>query len=138
MEFIRYIDVPTNALPSGHVVYSMMGPIFLLKYSQEGTRKRDIRLFIIGSLIALSTLTTKQHHFPDLFTGLALAWLIGTCFGANAKLLVESNISRAELIREKIEKKEKRKKEKQRRRIERRNRKMSRERWRDIVFRRKK
>lgn len=71
LNWLRRIDYPTNCLPSLHVSYSFSACFVFL---QE--QKSKFPFFLIWAcLIALSTLTTKQHYFLDVVTGLVFAYL---------------------------------------------------------------
>jgi membrane-associated phospholipid phosphatase len=68
---LRETDTPANCCPSLHVS-SVYLASFLFINEQ---RKRLPFFFIWGSLIALSTLTTKQHYLVDVVTGFMMAVL---------------------------------------------------------------
>jgi len=65
-------DLPYNQSPSLHIALSIIVGAFYW------TRFPKIRLPILlwQSLIALSVLTTYQHHFIDMPTGALLGWLV--------------------------------------------------------------
>ena len=65
-------DLPYNQAPSLHIALSIIVGAFYW------TRFPKIRLPILlwQSLIALSVLTTDQHHFIDVPTGALLGWLV--------------------------------------------------------------
>ena len=65
-------DLPYNQAPSLHIALSIIVGAFYW------TRFPKIRLpiFLWQSLIALSVLTTYQHHFIDVPTGALLGWLV--------------------------------------------------------------
>ena len=65
-------DLPYNQAPSLHIALSIIVGTFYW------TRFPKIRLPILlwQSLIALSVLTTYQHHFIDVPTGALLGWLV--------------------------------------------------------------
>ena len=65
-------DLPYNQSPSLHIALSIIVGAFYW------TRFPKIRLpiFLWQSLIALSVLTTYQHHFIDVPTGALLGWLV--------------------------------------------------------------
>jgi membrane-associated phospholipid phosphatase len=67
------IDSPANCLPSGHITTPAIGCWYLMQH-----RKRArIPLSIIFVLLALTTLTTKQHYLIDIPAGLATAFIGG-------------------------------------------------------------
>ena len=65
-------DLPYNQAPSLHIALSIIVGAFYW------TRFPKIRLpiFLWQNLIALSVLTTYQHHFIDVPTGALLGWLV--------------------------------------------------------------
>ena len=65
-------DLPYNQAPSLHIALSIIVGAFYW------TRFPKIRLPLLlwQSLIALSVLTTYQHHFIDMPTGALLGWLV--------------------------------------------------------------
>ena len=67
---MRAVDKPSNCFPSLHV-----GLCYLFSFGFRYENKRNfwIALFI-STLVALSTLTTKQHYSYDLIAGFLLAY----------------------------------------------------------------
>lgn len=66
-------DAPTNCLPSLHVSSVYLSSFVFLTDGKNG-RPGWFRFYAIwGTLIALSTLTTKQHYLADIVSGLGLA-----------------------------------------------------------------
>jgi membrane-associated phospholipid phosphatase len=76
--WLRRIDFVTNQFPSGHVIYSLSGPIF---YLAIGRYKTGLPLLIWGIIISVSALTVKQHNAVDALAALPIAILIGLIFG---------------------------------------------------------
>ena len=74
VRFFRLIDVSRNCAPSMHVATSF---IAAFAYGSRGPLWAGIAL-IYASLIAVSTMATKQHYAWDVVTGLLLAVL---CLG---------------------------------------------------------
>ncbi len=73
---LRLTDTATNCCPSLH----MAGLYLSIAIYMEG-KKRDFWFFLIwGTLIAISTLTTKQHYVIDLVAGLGIAAFIHWIF----------------------------------------------------------
>jgi membrane-associated phospholipid phosphatase len=68
--WLRKVDRPTNCFPSLHV-----SSVFLSALAfRSGDQKKLSWVFLIwAGLIALSTLTTKQHYLADILSGAALA-----------------------------------------------------------------
>ena len=69
---VRASDKPSNCLPSLHVGLCYL---FAWGYFTE-CKKRFVLSFMISTLIAVSTLTTKQHYIYDIVAGFALATVI--------------------------------------------------------------
>lgn len=73
--WLRENDAPTNCFPSLHV-----SSVYLSAYIFRDEQKEKFPFFITwATLIALSTLPTKQHYFIDIVAGfglsLAFYWL---------------------------------------------------------------
>jgi membrane-associated phospholipid phosphatase len=66
---LRSTDSPANCCPSLHVSSVYLSSFLFLNEQQ----KKFPFFFIWATLIALSTLTTKQHYIIDVVTGLLLA-----------------------------------------------------------------
>ena len=74
MNFLRtYMDAPANCLPSLHVSSCYISS---LCFWQE-SRTRCILLCLWSTFVAVSTMTTKQHYFVDVWTALLLT---GICY----------------------------------------------------------
>ncbi len=71
MAFVQQIDPPGNVFPSLHVAHTSM-LAFLL--TRDRPRLGAVAL-VMATLLALSTLTTKQHFIADVVSGYALAAL---------------------------------------------------------------
>lgn len=69
LNFIYYVDLPTNCFPSLHVAVSMVSAFAIY----HKMKFRGIWAIVLGILISLSTLFTKQHYFLDVVSGLLLA-----------------------------------------------------------------
>lgn len=69
MVLLRTFDAETSCLPSLHVAAAVLAPLLI--------RKEDPRAFpwllAWALLVALSTMTTKQHYLVDVLAGGALA-----------------------------------------------------------------
>ena len=65
-------DLPYNQAPSLHIALSIIvGAFYWVRFP-----KIRLPLLLWQSLIALSVLTTYQHHFIDVPTGALLGWLV--------------------------------------------------------------
>lgn len=78
VQWLRSLDVSGNQFPSGHAIYSMIGPVF---YLAMGHSKSGFFLLLWSILLALSAITTKQHNAMDVFFSWPLAILLGLIFG---------------------------------------------------------
>lgn len=67
---IKSVDAPNNCFPSMHVSVSVFWSLVILKRRNDWVGGL---IFACVILIALSTLTTKQHYVIDVFGGLAMA-----------------------------------------------------------------
>lgn len=81
VQILRGFDVNGNQFPSGHAVYSLIGPIF---YLAMGYKKRGWLLVVWSILLALSAITTKQHNAIDILISWPFAFLGGWLFGKSA------------------------------------------------------
>lgn len=74
LNFLRtYMDAPANCLPSLHVSSCFISS---LCFWQE-SRWKAVLLSIWSGFVAISTMTTKQHYFIDVWTALILT---AVCF----------------------------------------------------------
>lgn len=69
----RVIDDPSNTFPSMHVCCCFMTAL-AFREKQE-SRKLYVTFMIWAILIAVSTLTTKQHYLIDVIAGTILAYI---------------------------------------------------------------
>ncbi len=76
--WLRRTDVAANQFPSGHALFSLLGPCFLLA---AGRYKKGILFLLWGALITISTLTVKQHNVVDVVAGAFFAIAFGYLFG---------------------------------------------------------
>ena len=66
---VRLVDSTANCFPSLHI-----GACFLATFFIRRIKKSFFPLFLIWSiLIAISTLTVKQHYFVDILGGICVA-----------------------------------------------------------------
>lgn len=75
MELLRSFDAATSCLPSLHVAGAVLAPLLI---SQEQPRAFPW-LLLWSAVVALATMTTKQHYLVDVLAGVALAvvaWLV--------------------------------------------------------------
>lgn len=74
LNFLRtYMDAPANCLPSLHVSSCYISS---LCFWQE-SRPKALFLGFWSTLVAVSTMTTKQHYFVDVWTAITLT---GLCY----------------------------------------------------------
>lgn len=72
-DFLYRIDCPNNSLPSTHAAVATLMPLFMIGKIKAGYAA----LYAFwGLMIALSTLTVKQHYLLDVISGMALAVII--------------------------------------------------------------
>jgi membrane-associated phospholipid phosphatase len=73
LRFLYGADPPRNCFPSLHVAVSFVSALAV------GLVNREVGRWAIGSatLVALSTLFTKQHYVVDVLAGVAMALLAG-------------------------------------------------------------
>ncbi|MDP1719271.1 MAG: phosphatase PAP2 family protein, partial [bacterium] len=76
--WLRHTDIAANQFPSGHALFSLLGPFFLLS---AGRYKKGIPFLLWGILITISTLTVKQHNVVDVVAGAFFAIAFGYLFG---------------------------------------------------------
>jgi membrane-associated phospholipid phosphatase len=82
LQAFRTVDAPLSCFPSLHV-----GASFLAAF---GSRRRSPLLLGWATLIAISTLTTKQHYFTDVVGGMALASIVWVAFRSRFTPRMES------------------------------------------------
>ncbi|MEW6209316.1 MAG: phosphatase PAP2 family protein [Acidobacteriota bacterium] len=78
-EFLYRIDSSANCFPSLHVSLAWIAAAAL--FEEHG--RKGLIAFFIAAAISLSTLTTRQHYFIDILSGLAVAAL---CRGLLSKI----------------------------------------------------
>jgi membrane-associated phospholipid phosphatase len=71
MGWVQTVDPPGNVFPSLHVAHTTMLALIL----REDRRRLGNVTLIMATLLALSTLTTKQHFIADVIAGYLLAFL---------------------------------------------------------------
>lgn len=82
---MRKADKPSNCLPSLHV-----GICYLFSYGfKYESKSKYITSLFISTLIALSTLTTKQHYIYDIVLGFILATIIHCLFLRYTRINIE-------------------------------------------------
>jgi membrane-associated phospholipid phosphatase len=74
MAWVQSIDPPGNVFPSLHVAHT--SSLALILYAENKRLGRVV--IVMAALLALSTLTTKQHFVVDVVAGFALAALSRT------------------------------------------------------------
>ena len=70
-DLLYFVDHPANCFPSLHIYWVTLGiyAVILQNY------KYKFWMILWGVLINISTLTTKQHYFIDIFGALVLNWI---------------------------------------------------------------
>lgn len=71
LAWVQHVDPPGNVFPSLHVAHTTMLALIL----REDRRRLGNVALVMATLLALSTLTTKQHFIADVVSGYALAFL---------------------------------------------------------------
>ena len=71
MAWVQRVDRPGNVFPSLHVAHTTMLSLLLLR---DRPRLGRLALFM-ATMLALSTLTTKQHFIADVISGYALVFI---------------------------------------------------------------
>jgi membrane-associated phospholipid phosphatase len=71
VNWIYSVDRRFNAFPSGHVFYTTLCAIYILKWE----RRFKLIYLPLAVLIILSTVFIKQHYTPDIIGGLVLAFI---------------------------------------------------------------
>jgi membrane-associated phospholipid phosphatase len=75
-EYLRNTDSPANCCPSLHV-----SSVYLSAFMYLDEDRRKFPLFLSwASIVAISTLTTKQHYVIDIVTGFLLALAVYLIF----------------------------------------------------------
>lgn len=82
MAWVQQVDPPGNVFPSLHVAHT--SALALLIHAEN--RRLGRVVIVMAALLALSTLTTKQHFVADVISGLLLA--------VGARLLVLRGLER--------------------------------------------
>ncbi len=81
--FLRtYMDAPANCLPSLHVSSCYISSLCFWPES----RKKAIALCLWSTVVAVSTMTTKQHYFVDVWTAAILTAVVYWFFFYRVKL----------------------------------------------------
>jgi membrane-associated phospholipid phosphatase len=79
LRFLYEADPPYNCFPSLHVAHSFVSALTCYRVH----RGLGFAAIICGSLVALSTLFTKQHYILDVVAGIALAGIAYVAFLRN-------------------------------------------------------
>lgn len=69
MAWVQAVDPPGNVFPSLHVAHT--SSLALIIFAEN--RRLGRVVIVMAALLALSTLTTKQHFIADVISGFALA-----------------------------------------------------------------
>ncbi|RZA05280.1 MAG: phosphatase PAP2 family protein [Proteobacteria bacterium] len=88
MEFLRtYMDSPANCLPSLHVSTSLISALAFWKESRW-----KAWVFMIWAIaISITTMTTKQHYFIDVWTATILTFVVFWFFTYKVKIVGSAN-----------------------------------------------
>ena len=70
MAWVQRVDRPGNVFPSLHVAQT--STLAFLLYRDRP--RLGLAAIVLGAILALSTLTTKQHFIADVISGYALVW----------------------------------------------------------------
>ena len=73
-DLMHQIDKPYNAWPSLHIVQSLM-MLMLVRHWKVLSARAEILAWISWIMLCASVMTTKQHFFFDLVTGIIVALL---------------------------------------------------------------
>mgnify|MGYP005693227523 FL=1 len=71
-DFMHEVDKPYNAWPSLHIVQSLM-MVLLLRHWKVFDKTGEFIVWLSWSLLCISVMTTKQHFFFDVVTGVVVA-----------------------------------------------------------------
>jgi membrane-associated phospholipid phosphatase len=71
MAWVQHVDRPGNVFPSLHVAHTTMLSIILIRDRPVLGRVA----LVMATMLAISTLTTKQHFVADVISGYALAFI---------------------------------------------------------------
>jgi membrane-associated phospholipid phosphatase len=82
MASVQRIDPPGNVFPSLHVAHTTMLSLLLMR----DRPRLGLVALVMATMLALSTLTTKQHFIADVLSGYVLAF-IGLAFAGRAVAL---------------------------------------------------
>jgi membrane-associated phospholipid phosphatase len=80
LKLVRGFDAATSCMPSLHVADSVLAPLLI----RRERPKAFPWLLAWGALIAVSTLTTKQHYLLDVVAGVGLAMVAAAVADWNA------------------------------------------------------
>jgi membrane-associated phospholipid phosphatase len=79
MAWVQHVDPPGNVFPSLHVAHTSMLAFLLLR----DRPRLGLVALVMATLLAISTLTTKQHFIADVVAGYALAF-VGRAFALSS------------------------------------------------------
>jgi membrane-associated phospholipid phosphatase len=71
MAWVQHVDPPGNVFPSLHVAHTTMLSLLLIR---DRPRLGRVAL-VMATMLAISTLTTKQHFIADVLSGYLLAFI---------------------------------------------------------------
>ena len=79
LKFLYGADPPYNCFPSLHVAHSFVSALACYRVH----RTLGLVAMSCASLVAISTLLTKQHYVADVVAGIFLAWVVYAVFLRN-------------------------------------------------------
>lgn len=103
VRFIYSHDQPVNCLPSIHVMTTFIMMIIAYK-RKENFKQEHAIVTVIGSIIILSTLFTKQHVILDALAGILVGYVVYTSvqFMFNNKRIFQTNPFRTARLKKRM------------------------------------
>lgn len=76
LQMLYSMDAPYNCFPSLHVAHSFVSALTCYRVH----RRLGVATVVCASLVAVSTLYSKQHYILDVIAGVILAWVANVIF----------------------------------------------------------